>query len=61
VNSKQLLINLVAGSVLEVVDVVHALLNMVQKDVGLTDLFSKLSLHLPYQKNVPALLLVCIC
>jgi hypothetical protein len=52
------------GSVLEVVDDVHALPNMVQKDVGLTDLFPKLSLHLPYLpywKNVPALLLVCVC
>jgi hypothetical protein len=58
VNSEQLLINLVAGSVLEVVDVVHALLNMVQKDVGLTDLFPKLSLHLHYRKNVPALFML---
>jgi hypothetical protein len=61
VNSEQLLINLVAGSVLDVVDVVHALLNMVQKDVGLIDLFPKLSLHLPCRKNVPSLLLVCVC
>jgi hypothetical protein len=49
------------GFVLEVVDAMHALPNMVQKDVGLTDLFPKLSLHLPYRKNVPALLLVCVC